>query len=887
MRYIATAEDIGRGCLGGKAEALARLTAADVPIPAWFAVRPEAFTASLAATASSGDGVPPAVAPLDALRLAPAVEAEVHAALDRLPGPPRYVAVRSSAEDEDGAQHSFAGQLRSFLFVPRPAVADRIVEVWRSAFDASVQTYRTAHDLDAAPRPPAVLIQCMVEADRAGVAFSADPATGRRTTAVVTAVQGLGSALVDGLTEGDTYHVDRQGTVAAIATGRQRCAHRGAPAGGVQPVALPPSEEPLLDEPEVQAIARLARQVAREAGRPQDIEWASADGRLWLLQARPITTLAGQPDPDGAVTLWDNSNIGESYHGVTTPLTFSFVRTAYAAVYRSFCRQMGVTETTLDAHASTFRSMIGLIQGRIYYNLISWYDALALLPGFRFNRAFMEDMMGVSERLPAALRRPPAAVSRWARWRDAARLARQAGRLVVALVRLPRQTERFYVRLDDALDDSADALADLRLDELGQAYRHLEAALLTRWDAPIVNDFFAMVFFGWSKRLAEAWLPEAPGLHNDLLSEQGDIVSVEPARRLRAMAELAADDPALCDLLVGGAAPVIEAALRDRPALAAQVAAYLDRFGDRCPNELKLESATLTDEPLLLYRSIGHLAQRRDVAAAEPPASRREAAEERVSQALQRRPLRRWLFRWVLKQARVLVARRENLRFERTRVFNRARRLFLEMGRRLVADGVLDEVHHVSYLEADEVLGYIEGTATTETLRPLAAARRAAFDRYREAPAPPDRFLARGAVHACATFEPAAAPAPSDAASGDLRIGLAGGPGVVRGRVRVVRDPRAASVEPGDILVAERTDPGWILLFTACAGLVVEHGSLLSHAAIVARELGLPTVVSLVDATTWLADGDYVEVNGHTGQVRKLSAAPASIPHPEEVCYAD
>ena len=174
------------------------------------------------------------------------------------------------------------------------------------------------------------------------------------------------------------------------------------------------AHRPALTDDEVRAVAALARQAGHHFGRPQDIEWAIEDGCLYLLQARPITALSEVVDPDGALCLWDNSNIAESYAGVTTPLTFSFARRAYEEVYRQFCRLMRVPAARIAAHDDIFPRMLGLIRGRVYYNLLSWYRVLALLPGYALNRGFMEQMMGVRERLPESL----LPTGRTTAWRD-------------------------------------------------------------------------------------------------------------------------------------------------------------------------------------------------------------------------------------------------------------------------------------------------------------------------------------------------------------------------------------------------------------------------------------------------------------------------------------
>ena len=210
--------------------------------------------------------------------------------------------------------------------------------------------------------------------------------------------------------------------------------------------------------------------------------------------------------------------------------------------------------------------------------------------------------------------------------------------------------------------------------------------------------------------------------------------------------------------------------------------------------------------------------------------------------ALSRHPIRRLVFNWVLRHARARVRDRENLRLERTRLFGRVRRIFLELGRRLNALNLLENPRDIFYLEVDEALAFVEGRATTTALRDLVSIRRREFDRYKEMPAPDDRFETRGMVYHAQSF---AAPVQVAIAEGDERRGLGCCPGVVRGKVRVVTDPRNVELDHGSVLVAQHTDPGWILIFPSALGVLVERGSLLSHAAIVARELGIPAIVSV------------------------------------------
>lgn len=854
---IGAAEAIESPFAGGKARALARAQRASLPIPAWFVLSAAAFTDSLTpeqqTSLDSAADAASIARVVDALSVAPEISEAIAAALRALAPDGQLLAVRSSASDEDGVDHSFAGQLESFLNVAPVDVADTVCAVWRSGFSERIVAYRREHGLPLLPRPPAVLIQRMVSPRAAGVAFGADPVSGRRGVAVVSAVAGLGEALVSGGADADTWRVDRDGTILERRTAGQ----------------------PALSDAEVRDVAALARAAGRHFGRPQDIEWAIAD-RLELLQSRPITSMRAMPDPDARLAIWDNSNIVESYSGVTTPLTFSFAREIYQYVYEQFCRMMGVPSQVIADQEETFQNMLGLVRGRLYYNLLNWYRLLAMLPGYRVNRAFMEQMMGVKEPLPDDLAQEIASSVSRGRLLDALYLVRTVTGLVVNHVTINRRVDAFHARLDEALAPPAPPLEDRRVDELVAHYRDLRHRLLLSWDAPLVNDFLAMIYYGLLRNLVIKWCDDPQGtLQNDLIGGQGGIVSAEPAVRMQRLARLAADDPELVERLTSGSVDEIAAAAERHAAFAAEYHDYLAKFGDRTVNELKLESATLHDDPLPLLRAVGALARQRAAngtaaaAATTSSADRlRVESHRRVTAALARHPMRRLVFGWILRQAQRRVRDRENLRLERTRLFGRVRRIFLEIGRRLHATALLDEPRDIFYLEVDEVLAFTDGRAATTDLRGLASLRKREFRDYAEGAAPDERFETRGAVYHGHDFRRTERASET---SGDTKNGLGCCPGVVRGPVRIVFDPHTVDLTERVILVAEHTDPGWIMVFPSARGILVERGSLLSHAAIVARELGIPAVVSVPGITRWLKDGDWVEMDGSTGSVRRIA----------------
>ena len=863
--------------IGGKGHALAKLAQlageGGFDVAPFLVVESAHFTRHLQALGPRPQAQAELMAWRDRIRtseLPAKLRSELRAALQASGLNTSLVALRSSAASEDGKAHSFAGQFDTLLGVRCDAEHDQALwdalrAVWASAFSEHALAYAQQQAI-AADLRMAVVIQTMIDPEVSGVAFSVDPVHGDAQSVLISSVYGLGEGLVSGEFDADTYRVGQDETVSAAIVAKP-LALRLAPDGGTQ--SLPVSEAlvraPSLTGAQALRIAAVARWLESRLGAPQDIEWAWSGDRLIVLQTRPIT--------GGQRNIWDNSNIIESYSGVTTPLTFSFALGVYEEVYLQFCRLVGVPESMLQERRELFANMLGLARGRVYYNLLNWYRMLSLLPGFRFNRAFMERMMGVRESLTQTIESP----AKGGRLADLLHLLRTTARLFREGQRIDRQVVRFQAHVQATLAPLAKVdFGSWSSGRLVAEYHRLEDALLRRWQTPIVNDFLAMMFFGVLGRLTERWLPAAPPtLVNDLLCGEGGIISTEPARRIMALAQQIRKSSELRALFDSqrDAHSVWTALRRDAryAELATQLDQYLDRFGNRCMEELKLETITLGEDPTPLVPMLrAYLAADKTDAgeAWQRELAIRRAAEARVNTELD--PLRRRIHRYVLSRTRARVRDRENLRFERTRVFGTVRRIYKALGERLVDEGRLASPRDVFYLRTDEIFGLFEQDLQLDTLA-ITQARRAEFEEYARTPAPPERFE---------TFGPASRWKPGDSGAAakidpDLRQlqGTGCCPGIVHARVRVVRDPRDADQLSGRILVAERTDPGWTLLFPAVSGLLVQRGSLLSHSAIVAREMGIPCIVGIAGLLDVLRDGEEVEMDGTVGSVVRRDPA--------------
>ena len=835
-------EEHSPGLTGNKATNLAKLKEAGFSVPPFITILSSAF----------GDG---------ARWQDELLEEELKTAHALFQVGDALLAVRSSAIDEDGDATSFAGQLDTLLNVKREGVVLAAKSVWLSGASDRLQVYCNEMGIQKSAGAPAIIVQKMVDAKVAGVAFSADPVSGNRATVVVNAVRGLADRLVSGEVDGDLFFVHDNGSI------------RRQPKQ-VQDVNL--SDDILLE------VARTARKIELLFGCPQDIEWAHDGVQLFILQARPITTLP-EESTKGDLRIWDNSNIAESYQGVTTPLTFSFAAKAYEHVYIQFCRLMGVPEERIQANQQIFPRMLGFVRGRIYYNLVNWYKLLALLPGFQVNRPFMEQMMGVKEELPAEIVEKVLVDNKVSSIKANLNFCASLSAILLRFININREIAGFQKHFNTTVAKVPQDLTKLNLDQLAKLYRGLESKLLTSWDAPLVNDFFAMIFFGLLGSLSEKWFPNQSFSHHELLVHSGGIISAEPARLIREMAEIARGDEPLRELLNNGGLTQIERRLPENHQFEQVFRSYLNKFGDRCFNELKLESPTLNDNPLPLLRNIGAMASTQANAQSKNKETRknRNVNEPSAMAQIAKLPLfKRLIFNFVANQAIERIRWRENLRFERTRLFGLVRRIFLELGKRFEREEILHSRNDIFYLEVEEVLNFVEGKSTTSNLAELAELRRRETEEFKNELPPPNRIVTRNAVvpafidgsqtwlsHASGMVTPCVARTEIET----IKHGLGCSPGVVRGRVRIVRDPATAKPLEDEILIAERTDPGWIVLFTQAKGIIVEYGSLLSHTAIVSRELGIPAIVSADGVMDWLADGDLIEFNGKTGSIRKLT----------------
>lgn len=819
--------------VGGKALGLFLLQEIDCEVPAWFAIT------------TGANRVPETERP--------ALMAEVEATVQRLEMTGGYLAVRSSACAEDGKERSFAGQFASVLFVKPSELAAAIDHVWASADSDYCREYARRNEVPMENLVPAVVVQRMISPDVAGVMFTADPVEGDRDLTVIAATYGLGEGIASGACNGDTYSIDNAAAVVKREIAHKaQCVEYDSAKGDVCLVPVPESLRDAQVCPDA-VLARLAAQgdaIAAALGEPQDIEWCLEGDHIHILQTRPITTLKRSAE---TVRVWDNANIVESYPGMTLPLTFSFIEPMYAQVYRQLFGLFGFSERYLERHRASFR-MLGYFRGRVYYNLLSWYWNIGLLPGGRRHLRNFDEMLGTGNDLEASDLPQPRAPG-----------PVLATRIVVGLIGRfffqPWQIRRFMKRVTKARE-KADAtdLDAMRLDELAVHYKRFESLLVRHWTTPQFNDFYCQTATGWLKSAISRWIGETfvASMHELLPMDE----SVESERAVESLCSLAASIRKRQQMLEAcrSLAPSeLLAKLRGDPVIGPRFDEHVRLFGDRWHGELKLETVTPREDPEMLVKV---LAQH----VLAPPRKSSDDRASAIHEAIERLPIvKRCLIGLLALVSRRLIANRENTRFERTRVFGLVRRGFRAIGQKLAARGHLATAEDVFYLTKNEIFGFIEGTGVDADLTAIVSGRRLAAEEWRQSPAP-GRFRTSGLLAEMTAPEEPAAKREAQR----ILSGIGASPGVIRARLRLIRSPEELDGARGRIIATESTDPGWSFIFPLISGVLVERGSMLSHAAIVAREMGIPAVVAIDGLMEQLLDGSLVEMDGSTGTVKVL-----------------
>ena len=889
--------------VGGKAANLGELARASLPVPAGFCLTTRAYldaTASpaladvhRALAATSPDDLA-GLASLAAKARALVLDADVPAGIDAAVraayaglGADAAVAVRSSATAEDLPFASFAGQQDTFLnVVGADAVLAAVRRCWASLWTDRAVTYRAVQGIEASAVSLAVVVQRMVDAAVAGVLFTANPVTGRRHEAVIDASPGLGEAVVSGAVNPDHFVLDSAtGRILERRLGDKGMLIRPLPGGGTERVAQPDAGlTPSLDDAQLAALERLGRRAEVHFGSPQDLEWAiGQDGAVWLTQSRPITTLYPLParPPSGpAPRVYMCFSLAQGLTRPLTPMGLACIRLIASSVAGAAHFPVPVPRDGPAPYAEAGQ--------RIFFDLTPVLRS-------KTGRAIVPRVFDVMEARSAAVLRnlftdPRFSVTIKSPWRLLRHVAPVAARarvpetLIRALIRPEealRRAGRVGEQLRAGLAVPAGATAAQRLD-------HIER-ILGRHVFPVVPAILPLPALGFALLAVAGKL--AGNLGNGVLQEvlRGlpNNVTTEMDLDLWSLATAIRNDPASAAVFGEAALPEIARRYRaaDLPGVVQSgLSDFLSRYGHRAVAEIDVGMPRWSDDPTHILGVLANYLRVDDPALA-PDRQFGKAAREAEAQigrlvaaAGQRSRLRGALVRAALRRTRMFAGLRELPKYHLVEALGAVRQQLTAVGAELAAAGTLDAADDIFFIDLAEAHRGLGGAA----LQGIVEQRREAYVAELGRRHIPRVLLSDGtepeAVQTGAgqpgAGQPGAVqtgaggrgPAGADGSAGQLS-GTPASAGTVTASARVILDPQGAHLEPGEILVAPSTDPGWTPLFLTAGGLVMEMGGPNSHGAVVAREYGIPAVVGVPDATARIATGDNLTVDGAAGTV--------------------
>lgn len=886
---------------GGKGAGLARLIRSGVPVPSGFLVSTAVYETYLAE-----NGVAPlivealnAVSSNDVPRLEQASETirnafstsclsveTTHALLsaystlreslsfDATP----LVAVRSSATSEDGPELSFAGQYETYLNVQGESeLLAAVVNCWSSLWTPRAISYRLRNGVSHDGLGIAVVVQQMVLADVSGVLFTANPLTGRRSEMVIDATRGSGDDYVGGHANPERYVIDR-------------VSRRTLEVEGVA------GDRPLLTEEKTDRLRSWAERIEEFDGAPQDIEWSFAGDQLVILQARPITSLFPLPVFSGlAPTTWISV---AAIQGLSAPLT-PLGRDVCASLANAFVAHLfGTGGLANRGAANVSKDVLDQAGERLWVNL----DTLA-----------RTCPLGWRPHIRRLARHEPRSGRIIRELSDDNALPRSSGRMWVLLKTMPVWLPLAVISLGGGLRSTLFPASSRR-----QFDRRVED-LLARMAVPVGRSLAERL------RSVITFLRTCPAQEFPRLLLAFVRMITPAAISLRLLAKLCGDQALALETtrsLDGNVTVEMDLALwtvsqtiatsgealevfREESAetiarryveetlpgeAQAALAGFLNSYGMRCVGEIDIGQSRWREDPTQIIRSIKSYLTIPPEAAPDVQfeSGKRAAveAEEQIAARVSRQSfgrLKNWLARAATRRVRLLMGARETPKFALVKMLGIARAALEDVGAQCVAVGYFESSNDLAFLHLDELERLAHELASAEEIKlgtkqeeacsqwcdwkKLVLERRKAYNREQRR-----RRIPRVLVSDGRTFYDSGA---AEESNGHGLKGVPVSPGVVEGKVRVVFDPRDSEISAGEILVCPGTDPAWTPMFMAAAGLITEVGGLMTHGSVVAREYGIPAVVSVRDATTRLQDGQQVRLDGTTGTITILESEAA------------
>ncbi len=705
--------------------------------------------------------------------------------------------VRSSADVEDGASDSFAGQFDTFLGVAENELQEKIDLCMASASNKGAAEYLKQREIGKGIKM-SVIVQKMIDADLAGIMFTSNP-QGIMNECVITVGKGTGDKVVSDRTDTTSYYYN---------TNDDLYYYEGA--------------DDMLTSDQIHDLIGISSKIKELLGDYLDIEFSIKDGRIYILQARKITTFAGC-DPSKFLIL-DNSNIVESYPNLSLPLTCGFVGFVYSGVFEGLCRWIIGEGKYLDGLKPVFGNMVGNVNGRMYYKISNWYTLIKFLPFRKKIIPVWQEMLGVKNKTYDEKQDMKVSFA------ERMRINR---RIIRAFLNSPSEMEKLnreFIRINDEFYMSYHE--GMSNEELLAQYAVIEKKLLACWDITLINDLYTFVYTGLLKHFLRKKYDDADDKTNEFLS---GITNIESLKPVRAIIDLAYHRKDL-----------------SQEEFEKRTEEYIKLYGDRNLEELKLESPTFRTDPSLLIRKIDEYCE--DEAKLEEIHKSIMKDDARDMSGESRR------IRKLAARCTTGISNREISRLNRSRIYGMVREIVRSLGKNFLAAGLIDSEKDIFYLTYDEMFAMAKEPFDAKD---RIKQRKNEYRMYKCLPA-----FSR-IVFEKKEFSKHHVSVNSHRmrSSEDVMQGVPCSGGISEGEALVVEDISMLEGCKDKILVTKMTDPGWVFYLASAKGVISQKGSILSHTAIISREIGIPSVVGVADVMNRINTGDIVKMDGSSGRI--------------------
>ncbi len=776
----------------------------------------------------------------------------------------KYVAVRSSGTAEDLPGHSFAGQYDTYLGIASlKDCLKAIKKCWASLWTRRAYEYREKNGFDHLKINMAIIVQSLIAADTSGVIFTSNPVTGTRNSIVIEACFGLGEALVCGKVTPDRFVVNKRNLKILSKTISEKKIERILDYNGLVIEKTVPAERSTthcLDKRQVKRLAKLAKKVELEFGRPQDIEWAIKRSKIYLLQSRPITALPPEKSWEDR-QIWCSNPAKEVMPDVVTPASLSLIE-AFAdglmnPLFHALC--MDCSE----------HPIYGIVAGRIYFNANIWGTVFRDLPVAK-DFDLMEgvgdhkDLRKIVERLRDAEEEDLPDL-KFSRLKFFLKLPLS---IIGALRNTPEKGRRI---LDKARTDC-------------KKWTHLEVESLSKEEIitycqEIMTDinviignalylFSILAALPFLYIVCIRWFPDGNTIAGKLLAGIGGMADAVAGLDIWRLAVTANSKAEVKDLILSNDIwYTIESKLSETDTgreFLAEWKKFMLLHGHHCRGELELYNKRWSETPDYILQFVrSHITQIEKIDPVQKfnkTSKQRKQLEQQCRRQL-RNPIKLKIFNHLLSRVQNGSVFRENIKSEIIKLLAALRKLLLELGKRLCDANVLRKDDDIFFLKIEEIAPVVNGKADFD-INQVIEDRQAEYDKNCSV-IPPGAVIGK--------FDPDNYIPEEIDEDAEILNGFGVSPGKATGKARVIlRADTEEQLLAGEILVAPFTDPGWTPYFVPAAAIVMDEGGVISHGSIVAREYGIPAVVNVGDGTKIIKTGQMIEVDGDNGVVKIL-----------------